>query len=124
MVVEVPLNQRIGARLRDLREARGIRKERVALELDMSAQNWALYEAGKQKLTVTMLPTIAEVFGLTVADLVVALFDLREICDNQDISAKAMPDKGSANYNYTDDAGWLSPHRKRVPAGLSLAMAG
>lgn len=75
MHVETPLNQAIGRKLRELREARGIRKERLALDLEMSAQNWALYEAGKQKLTVTMLPTIAGLYGMTVAELTAELFE-------------------------------------------------
>lgn len=75
MQMEAPLNQAIGRKLRELREARGIRKERIALELEMSAQNWALYEAGKQKLTVTMLPTIAGLYGMTVAELTAELFE-------------------------------------------------
>lgn len=98
----------VAQRLRGLRESRGIPKERVALALRMSAGNWAHYESGRNQLAVSQLPTLAELFDITVADLVVALFDLRDICNNPGISDNGRDESVIANYNYTDDAKWLS----------------
>lgn len=66
----------VGRRLRELREHRGIPKELVALRLGMSAENVRHYESGRNQLAVTMLPTLANVYGMTLAELVAELFSL------------------------------------------------
>jgi len=65
----------VGRRLRALRELRGIPKERVALDLAMSSENWRHYETGRNHLPASMLPLIAETYGMSLVDLVSALFD-------------------------------------------------
>lgn len=104
MDTEAPLNKEIGLRLRALRESRGIRRERVALALEMGSENLRNYESGKQRMTLTMLPPVADLFGLTVPDLVSALFDARS---NPSTTAHSRYEKNienPANYNYTE---WL-----------------
>lgn len=66
----------VGRRLRELREERGIPKELVALKLSMSAENVRHYESGRNQLAVTMLPTLADIYGMTLAELVGELFSL------------------------------------------------
>lgn len=58
-----------GHRLRVLREQRGIQRERLALALGMGSENLRHYEAGRQGLTLRMLPRIAEVFGMSAREL-------------------------------------------------------
>lgn len=69
------LNQSIGRRLRTLREERGIRREQVALALDMGAENLRHYEAGRSGLLLKMLPDIADVFGMTPLELAAQLLE-------------------------------------------------
>lgn len=67
----------MGRRLRELRERAGIPKEQVALALKMSAGNWAHYESGRNQLAVTMLPTIAAIYNISLENLLLELFELR-----------------------------------------------
>lgn len=64
----------VGRRLRRLRERAGMPKEQVALALKMSAGNWAHYESGRNQLAATMLPTLADLFRITVPELANLLF--------------------------------------------------
>lgn len=75
MAAKTSVMAEVGRRLRELREAREIPKEQVALALRMSAGNWAHYESGRNQLAVSQLPTLADLFGITVADLVMCLLD-------------------------------------------------
>lgn len=65
----------VGRRLRGLREERGIPKELVALTLGMSAENLRHYESGRNQLAVTQLPALANLFKMTLPELVSGLFD-------------------------------------------------
>lgn len=69
------LNRAIGERLRLLREARGIRRERIALALDMGAENLRHYEAGRSRLALEHLPIIADIYGMSVGKLATLLLE-------------------------------------------------
>lgn len=105
MAAKTEVSQDVGRRLRDVREARGIPKERVALEMEMSAENWRHYESGRNQLAVTQLPKLADIFRMTLPELVAALFDAREICNTQYNSDNGRSNPGNANYNYTESRG-------------------
>lgn len=81
MATQMPSNAAMGKKLRELREERGIKREQVALALDMGAENWRHYEAGRTKLTLPMLPKIADAYGLDLARLIGELFYLPEDAD-------------------------------------------
>lgn len=67
------LSRAIGQRLRVLREARGIRRELVALALDMGSENLRHYEAGRSRLALEHLPAIADIYGMSVGELATLL---------------------------------------------------
>lgn len=92
----------VARKLRELRESRGIPKEQVALTLAMSAENWRHYESGRNQLAVTMLPTLADLYGMTVAELVSALLTARTDSDTMYNSHGESDINSTANYIYTD----------------------
>lgn len=91
----------VGRRLRELREERGIPKELVALKLSMSAENVRHYESGRNQLAVTMLPTLAGIYGMTVAELVSKLLVDRATSDTLQSSDTGSHNNRTANYDYT-----------------------
>lgn len=60
----VARNQSVGKRLRELREQRGIPKERLALVFEMSGENWRHYESGRNRIAIEMLPELADFFDM------------------------------------------------------------
>lgn len=102
MRVEAPLNKVIGQRLRALREDRRIPRERLALALEMSSENLRNYEAGKQKLTLSMLPTVAETYEMALTELLAELYGLGSTADTLGHSGDSSNNKSSANYDYTE----------------------
>lgn len=97
-------NNELGQKLRTLREQRGIRRERLALDLDMSAGNWAHYEGGRNQLNAWMLPRIADSLQMSLADLLSELYDLGGPCQAASVSVHERQNNGTANYNYTESA--------------------
>ena len=107
----------LGRRLRELREQRGIPKEQIALALRMSAGNWAHFESGRNQLKATMLPTLEELFGLTVAELAAELLD-EEPGHTLAHTGQHSHTRKSANYIYTESRRGLSqpgPARSHAP---------
>jgi transcriptional regulator with XRE-family HTH domain len=102
--VVAPSNQDLGRKLRELREQRGIRRERLALDLDMSAGNWAHYEGGRNQINAWMLPTIAESLKMGLAELLSELYGLDGPCQTVATSDNGSQNKSTANYNYTESA--------------------
>jgi transcriptional regulator with XRE-family HTH domain len=124
--VEAPLNTVIGRRLRTLREERRIPRERLALALEMSSENLRNYEAGKQKLTLAMLPTVADTYGMSLPDLLVELFNFEgSPCQSESTFVNERHNKGTANYNYTESAKpSFGPSRTRSVPSPELVAAG
>lgn len=110
----------VGRRLRELRERVGMPKEQVALALKMSAGNWAHYESGRNQLAATMLPTLAELYGTTVAELAAELLE-RSPQGTTDMLGYSLNNDSHANYDYTESRRGLSrpesPARELVAAG-------
>lgn len=65
--------QAIGQKLRSLREERGIPRERIALALTMGSENLRHYESGRVRITLEMLPVLAEIFDMSVGELATLL---------------------------------------------------
>jgi transcriptional regulator with XRE-family HTH domain len=121
--VEAPLNKVIGQRLRVLREDRRIPRERLALALEMSSENLRNYEAGKQKLTLSMLPTIAETYAMDLPDLFSELFEGVGSCQDTADSLPLRQNRTTANYNYTEsERRSFDPSRTR--SALSRELVG
>lgn len=102
MAVKTESSVEVGKRLRALRQVRGIPKERVALDLAMSSENWRHYETGRNHLPASMLPGIAETYGMSLVELVSALFDVRTESDTVVQNGRKTDNKITANYIYTD----------------------
>lgn len=107
----------VARRLRELREERGIPKERVALAFEMSAENWRHYESGRNQLAVTMLPTIAAIYDISVENLLLELFELRTAPagrSESDTTRHGANQSGNGNihvYSETDRRGFGTPRR-------------
>ena len=61
----------LGARVRELREARGWTLERAAEETTVDWKHWQKIEKGQINLTLATLLRIAEGFGVSLAELFV-----------------------------------------------------
>jgi transcriptional regulator with XRE-family HTH domain len=115
----------VGRRLRDIRERRGMPKEQVALALRMSAGNWAHLESGRNQLKATMLPTLADLFGMNVADLAAELLEPVGSCQAGSDSSPMRQDRISANYIETDlSRPSLRPSRAPLARSRELVAAG
>lgn len=58
-----------GAKIRVIREMRGLSQENVADELHISQSTYSLYESNKVGISAEMLEKIADVLSVTPADL-------------------------------------------------------
>jgi transcriptional regulator with XRE-family HTH domain len=58
-----------GSRLRELRERAGLRREHVAVELNLSASAISAYEHGRAKPPTGKLGKIAALLGCEIEDL-------------------------------------------------------
>ena len=61
----------IGNRIRRERLLRNLKQEQVAEELGMSAGNYGKIERGDISITITQLERLAEIFNITLAELVI-----------------------------------------------------
>lgn len=116
--MKTELTQEVGARLRALREDRGIPREQLAIVLKMGAENVRHYEAGRTPLTLPMLPVIADLYGMTLAELVAALFEPHPPGHTGAHHDNGRHINGTANYNYTESAKTRFA-RPRTPLALT-----
>lgn len=63
------MNKALGARVRELREARNITQQYMADRLAVSRQKYARIESGANSITLDLLSKIAELFSVRVADI-------------------------------------------------------
>lgn len=56
-------------RIKEIREARGIKQNQAALGLNMSPSLYNRYENGTREIPNVLLPVIADFFGVTVDEL-------------------------------------------------------
>lgn len=98
------INVAWGNRLRRLREQRGVKRERVALDLDMTAENWRHYESGRNPLVARHLPVLARSLGIPFDQFMAELVSAWVEVDSVDTAASQTDDETSANYNYNEGA--------------------
>jgi transcriptional regulator with XRE-family HTH domain len=63
------LQQRIGQRIRQLREKRGLSQEEFADECELHRTYIGSVERGERNLTINSLHTIAKTLGITLSEL-------------------------------------------------------
>ncbi|HWK50584.1 MAG TPA: helix-turn-helix transcriptional regulator [Steroidobacter sp.] len=59
----------LGARIAQLRKDQGRSQQALADELGIAQQTYAHYEVGRGRMPVSLLPEIAQIFGVTTDDL-------------------------------------------------------
>ena len=61
--------EKLGIRLRDLRNEAGISQEKFALQIGMDRTYYASVEAGKRNVSLKNLKKIADGFGISLSDM-------------------------------------------------------
>ena len=121
---ETDLNQRIAARVRDLRAARGLSLDALATHCGVSKSMISLIERGESSPTAVLLEKLATGLGVTLA----SLFDAPE-ASNQPVSRVAEqvqwrdPQSGYVRRNVSP-SGFYSPIQiveVQFPAGARVA---
>lgn len=59
----------LGARIAQLRKDQGMSQQAMADALEIAQQTYAHYEVGRIRMPVSLLPEIAQIFGVTTDDL-------------------------------------------------------
>jgi transcriptional regulator with XRE-family HTH domain len=59
----------LGARIAQLRKEAGLSQQAIADELEIAQQTYANYEVARARPAVSMLPTLAQLFGVSVDEL-------------------------------------------------------
>lgn len=65
-----PFFKALGARVAALRNAEGLSQQAVADELGIAQQTYAHYEVGRLRMPASLLPRLAQLFGVAVDELV------------------------------------------------------
>lgn len=65
-----PFFKALGSRLATLRTEHKLSQQAVADELGIPQQTYAHYEVGRARMPASLLPPLAEIFGVTVDELV------------------------------------------------------
>ncbi len=63
------MNNKIGSRIRKIRETKGISQEAMAFELEISQSNYCRLEKSDSRLTAPKIQKIAKILDITVAYL-------------------------------------------------------
>ena len=61
--------KKLGARIACLRKEQGLSQQALADELGVAQQTLAHYEVGRARMPVSLLPTLAQLFGIGVDEL-------------------------------------------------------
>jgi transcriptional regulator with XRE-family HTH domain len=64
------LQQKIGNRIRELREAKGISQQNLAAVCNFEKANLSRIEAGRTNPTISTLYRISQALGITISELV------------------------------------------------------
>lgn len=64
-----PFFKKLGARIALLRKEQGLSQQALADELGVAQQTLAHYEVGRARMPVSLLPTLAQCFGIGVDEL-------------------------------------------------------
>lgn len=60
----------LGERLAALRKTQGLTQVQLAERLDVCQQAVTAYESGQRRVPISMLPALADTFGVTVEELI------------------------------------------------------
>lgn len=63
------IQQRLGSRIRFLREKTGLSQEKFALKIDMDRTYYASVEAGKRNIAIVNIEKIATGFNISLSEL-------------------------------------------------------
>lgn len=63
------IKEKLGQRIRCLRNAKGISQENFALSIDMDRTYYASVEKGKRNISINNIQKIANGFGITLEEL-------------------------------------------------------
>lgn len=91
----------VGDRLRQLREARGLKREHIALALETTTENWRHYEKGRSHLLAETLPLLAAVLGMSPGELATALFEPPAPVNTSKRKQTGKNSAHTVNYDYT-----------------------
>ena len=59
----------LGARIAELRKEQGLSQQALADQLGIAQQTFAHYEVGRARMPVSLLPTLAQIFGVAGDEL-------------------------------------------------------
>lgn len=62
--------KQLGARIAELRKARGLTQAQLAETLELTQQMVASYEVGRRRVPVSLLPAIADALAVSVEELI------------------------------------------------------
>lgn len=65
-----PMDVALGARLRALREAKGITQKTISMEIGVASQQYSKYEMGRNPIYYSRLTEIARALGVTVVEII------------------------------------------------------
>jgi len=63
------LTQKLGGRIKDLRQKSGLSQEKFALKIEMDRTYFASVEAGKRNISIFNLKKIADGLNITLSEL-------------------------------------------------------
>ncbi len=63
------MNEMLGSRIKELRNAKNFTQEQVAAQIGVSRQKYARIENGANSITFEILSRVADVLGVTVGDI-------------------------------------------------------
>lgn len=72
------MNTILGARIRSLRESKGLTQEQIAEKMNCTRQKYARLEKGLIDISYASLTTIAQVLGIKIEEITSAVNDLQE----------------------------------------------
>ena len=67
------ITKQFGARIRALRNAKGLSQEKFALSIDMDRTYYASVESGKRNISINNIAKIAQGLGISLEELVKGL---------------------------------------------------
>lgn len=95
----------ISANIKKYRELKGLTREVVASELDMSVSGYSKIERGEIDLTITKLQKISEVLGVSASDILnFDVTNIFNISNNQQVQGLGSKESNiTNNLNKVDD---------------------
>lgn len=98
-----PLYQNIGLKIRALREQKGKTQAEIATLLGKSSQAYAKYEIAENQLSLDAMHTLAEFYGVSLADLLPDSAVLVDFADEQSRSKGVAEDQSALTGTPRDD---------------------